>query len=150
MKFEHHVSAMVPKEMLWALLSDFQKAARCLPGVEEVRQADDNSYQGTMRIRIGPIGLNLSGTVELEQDEVEGLWRMRAQARDGKTGGGVRAIIEAILTEPKPGSSDLRISADVQFMGRLGELGQPLIKRKANTILQEFAENLKKAVTEGG
>lgn len=149
MKFHQDVSVQASQEALWSLLSDFPRAARCLPGVDEVRQLDNGTYQGTVRIRIGPIGLNLSGTVELEQNENEGLWRMSAQAQDRRVGGGVRAIIEAKLTELAPGLTGLSISSDVQFMGRLGEMGQPIIRRKADSMLQEFAENLKRAVAEG-
>ena len=150
MKFEQDVRVQASQEALWSLLSDFPQAARCLPGVEEVRPLDDGTYQGTVRVRIGPMGLNLSGTVELEQNEDQGVWRMSAQAQDRRVGGGVRAIIEAKLTELAPGLTGLSISSDVQFMGRLGELGQPIIRRKANSMLQEFAENLKRAVAEEG
>ena len=39
--------------------------------------------------------------------------------------------------------------ADVSFSGRLGQLGQPLIKKKADDMVQEFAEGLKRAVASG-
>ena len=144
MKFEQQVTTEASREALWAVLSDFQRTARCLPGIEDVHQVDSLTYQGTMRIRLGPMGFNFSGTIELEQDEKEGRWSMRAHAQDRRVGAGFRAIIEAALTEPGPGLAGLRVSADVQFMGRLGELGQPLIKRKADAMFQEFAENLKR------
>ena len=65
---------------------------------------------------------------------------------DRKVGGGVRAIIDAALSERGPGPSGLWVSADIQFMGRLGEMGQPLIRRKAETAIDDFAESLKQAV----
>ena len=33
-----------------------------------------------------------------------------------------------------------------QFSGRLSELGQPLIRRKADAMLQDFAKNLQGAL----
>ena len=36
------------------------------------------------------------------------------------------------------------VSADVQFSVRLARLGRPLIRRKAEAMVQEFAENLKR------
>ena len=36
--------------------------------------------------------------------------------------------------------------ADVQFSGRLAELGQPLIKKKADAFVAEFTQNLQKAI----
>jgi hypothetical protein len=32
------------------------------------------------------------------------------------------------------------------FMGKIGELGQPIIRRKANSTLEDFARNLAKQV----
>lgn len=145
MKLEQRITIEVPRDTLWGILSDFPRAALCLPGVQEVRPLEDGGYAATMRVRVGPVGLNLSGAVRVDMDDTEGRWTMEAQAQDRRVGGGVRAKIEATLTEPAPGRSELRVSADVQFMGRLAELGQPLIRRKAETTLGEFAENLRQA-----
>ena len=38
----------------------------------------------------------------------------------------------------------MEIVADNTFMGRLGELGQPIIRRKARNTLAEFSKNLTK------
>ena len=147
MRFENTVSIQAPRQAVWDYLSDFPKAAGCLPGVESVKQLDDGDYEGTMKIRVGPIGLSLSGTISLEMDESEGRWSIRIQARDRRVGAGVSATIEAVLSAPTPETSELVVSADVQFMGRLGGLGQPLIKRKANSTIDQFAHNLSQAVS---
>ena len=149
MKFVNTVSIQAPRQAVWDYLSDFPQAAGCLPGVEEsVKPLDGGGYEGTMKIRIGPIGMSLSGTVSLEMDESEGRWSMKAQARDRRVGAGLSATIEAALSESTPETSELVVSADVQFMGRLGGLGQPLIKRKANSTIEEFAQNLGHAVSQ--
>lgn len=148
MKFQHQVTTKASREALWAVLQDFPSVARCLPGVEEVRKISDDTYEGTLRIRIGPIGLRMAGTVEVEQDEDAGLWRMTAQALDQRVGGGAKAIIEAVISEPEPGVAGLDIQAEVQFIGRLGEMGQPLIRRKADSMINEFAQNLERLAAE--
>ena len=150
MRFENTVIIQAPRQAVWDYLSDFPKAAGCLPGVEAVNQLDGGDYEGTMKIRIGPIGLSLSGTVSLEMDESEGRWSMQIQARDRRVGAGVSATIKTKLSESTPETSELVVSADVQFMGRLGGLGQPLIKRKANSTIVEFAQNLSRAVSQQG
>jgi carbon monoxide dehydrogenase subunit G len=38
--------------------------------------------------------------------------------------------------------TELFIETDTTFMGRLGELGQPVIRRKAQSTIEEFARNL--------
>ncbi len=149
MIFEHRLIIEARRDAVWAVLSDFQSAASLMPDVGEVKPSEDGGYEGTMRVRVGPIGLNISGTVYVEQDDEKGRWSMKADAQDRRVGGGVRAQIDVTLAELSRDSSGLSIKADVQLMGRLGQLGQPLIKRKAETTIQKFAENLKAAVSAG-
>ena len=147
MKFEHQIAVDSTKEQVWAVLSDFPRAAALIPDVRDVAELEDGSFRGTMRVRIGPIGLNLAGNVDVEQNESQGRWNMRATASDRRVGGGVQASIEVVLVERDENKSELNVKADLQFMGRLGELGQPLIKRKADSTIQAFTENLKLAVS---
>jgi len=149
MKFEHQIAIEAARNKVWAVLSDFPQAASLMPDVSEVRELEDGSYEGTMRVRVGPIGLNLTGTIEIEQDETQGRWNMRVKARDKRVGGGVQASIEITLIERDEDKSELSVKTDVQFIGRLGDLGQPLIKRKADSTIQKFAENLRLAVSGG-
>jgi carbon monoxide dehydrogenase subunit G len=45
--------------------------------------------------------------------------------------------------------TDVAIRTDANVMGKLGEFGQAVIRKKADQILQEFANNLSTAVTAG-
>jgi len=36
------------------------------------------------------------------------------------------------------------VDTDVSIMGKIGEFGQPIIRRKADAMLKEFVENIKK------
>ncbi len=115
-----------------------------MPDVNEVRELCSGSFEGTMRVRVGPISLNLTGTIVVEYQHDK--WDMHANAQDRRAGG-VRANIEVVLVEKSHAAPELRISADVQLMGRLGELGLPLIRRMADSAIQGFAENLKRAMS---
>ena len=85
--------------------------------------------------------------MEVDQDREAGTWRLKAQADDRRIGGGVASTVETVISEQAPGQTQMRVGADVQFSGRLGQLGQPLIKKKADDMVQEFAEGLKRAVS---
>lgn len=150
MKFEHSVSIDGSRDSVWEILNDIPRAASCLPGVNDVRHEKDNTYLGAVRVQVGPMAFSLGGSVDITQDTDAGHWNMRARAQDKRIGGGVQANIDAFLTESSSEATELRVTADVQFLGRLGTLGQPLIKRKADELIQAFAENLQQAVREQG
>jgi carbon monoxide dehydrogenase subunit G len=147
MKFEHQVTIPASRDTINAVLHDVPRAARCMPGVQEVNQEADGSYTGSLRIKVGPMGFTLSGKMSVEEKPNEGLWRLTTEAQDRRLGGGIHANVEALLTEGGIGSTAMTMSADIQFIGRLGELGQPLIKRRAETMFKDFAENLRKEVS---
>jgi carbon monoxide dehydrogenase subunit G len=124
---------------------DVPRVAACVPGVESVTADGDERYRGRFRVQVGPVRLALEGEVAVaERDDASGRAVMRANGTDARMGGGVRAIVALSLV---PGTStDLVVDSDVQILGRIGELGQPLIKRKADEVMSAFAANLSRAV----
>lgn len=144
MKLEHTVDFDAPRERVWAALMDLPAAARCVPGTRDITP-DGDLVRGTLEVRIGPVKLSLAGSVTVEQrDEVAGTARLRADAADQRVGGAVRAFVDVALTGDDP--TRLRVSSDIAILGRIGELGQPLIARQADKVLAGFAQCLQRTV----
>ena len=146
MKLESSCVVPASAATTWDFLMDVEAAARCVPGVVEVA-TEDGRYRGTLKARVGPMSISLSGTVKVEeQDSSQGRARYVVEASDRRIGGGVKT---EMLVQLKPASStetELVIETDTTFMGRLGELGQPVIRRKAKSTIEEFARNLARAL----
>jgi len=144
-KFNQRVVIPMAREPLWDFLMDVPKVARSLPGVETVSQIDDTTYQGTLKVRVGPISLNLQGKIIMEQRD-RGSWRaaLRAEASDRMVAGAVKGKTTMELKEIGPKETELLVETDVNILGKIGEFGQPIIRKKADQMLQEFVENIKK------
>jgi carbon monoxide dehydrogenase subunit G len=143
-KLDHRVTIDAPRGSVWAVLMDLPVAARCVPGTRDIAAAGDG-VRGTLDMRVGPIKLALAGTVGIEsRDETAGTARLRADAEDQRLGGAVRALVDLAVSGDNP--TELRMSSDVAILGRLGELGQPLIARQADKVLAGFAECLRRTV----
>jgi len=127
---------------------DVPKVSTCVPGVQDVKPLDAENYEGTLKVRVGPIGLSLTGKITMaERDDAAGRASMTAQATDRKVGGGVQAKLGMQLEELEANEVKLTISTDANVMGKLGEFGQPVIRKKAEQMMAEFTENVKRAVT---
>ncbi len=118
MKFAHEATIAAPMDKVWSFLMDVPSVAKCAPGVEEVEPLGNDRYRGTLKVSVGPIRLSLQGDVYIVE-------------RDD-------AAMKA----------SMRADADATVMGRIGEFGQPIIKKKAEQMMNEFAKNLEKAITE--
>tara|TARA_B100000749_G_scaffold90021_1_gene68413 strand:- start:33 stop:491 length:459 start_codon:yes stop_codon:yes gene_type:complete len=141
------IVSVVPasREAIWALVMDIPKAASCIPGLKDITQDGETSYQATLQARVGPMGMNLSGVITvLSQDAESGEAHFLVEANDRRVGGGVKTNMSMKVTAKSPTETELEIVADTTFMGRLGELGQPLIRRKARNTLEDFSKNLSK------
>ena len=141
------IVSVVPasREATWALVMDIPKAATCIPGLKDITPDGEARYQATLQARVGPMGMNLSGVITvLSQDAESGEAHFLVEANDRRVGGGVKTNMSMKVTAKSPTETELEIVADTTFMGRLGELGQPLIRRKARNTLEDFSKNFSK------
>ncbi len=148
MKFTQSAQIPVSREPLWNFLMDVPKVAKSLPGVESVSQIDDTTYEGKLKVRVGPIVLNLQGKIFMVEKDKQG-WRaaLRAEAKDRMAAGAVNGKTSMVLKEIAGDQTELLVETDVNILGKIGEFGQPIIRKKADSMLKEFVENIKKQLT---
>ena len=150
MKIEILSDVPASREATWALGMDIPKAAACIPGIKDITPDGEGKYQATLQARVGPMGMNLSGTITvLSQDADAGEAYFLVEANDRRVGGGVKTNMSMKVIAKSADETELEIIADTTLMGRLGELGQPLIRRKARNTLEEFSKNLSKLLSSG-
>jgi uncharacterized protein len=136
----------VARERLWDFMMEVPKVARCVPGVDTVEAVNPGAYRGSLKVQVGPIRLALEGTITVEAQNRDA-WqaRMCAEANDRRLGGGIRARLGLTLAQGE-GGTHLKIDTDLAILGKIGEFGQPVIKKKADALLAEFARNLQSAL----
>ena len=143
MDFEQRCTIPVAREALWQFLLDVPQMATCVPGVESVTARGDEQYAGRIRVKVGPIHLTLQGVMTIQERDQQ-QWRAvtRAEANDRRVGGGVHVTAHMTLVESSPAATELVIRIQARFLGKLGEFGQPVIRKQAEAILAEFARNV--------
>src|SRR5438046_9729791 len=103
-----------PKDKVWARLMDIPAAARCVPGVASVRPSGNDRYQGTLAVQIGPVRLVLDGDITITaRDEKAGTASFRADAKDSRAGGAIKATVDPALAE-RSGGAETKTGTDPQ------------------------------------
>ena len=130
-------------------MMDIPAVSRCVPGLDDVARIDDQTYSGLMSVRVGPIAVKLDGRVVLaERDDAGRRARMDLRAADKRINGAVNARMRMQVSDAGANDeTEVDIQTDANVMGKLGEFGQAVIRKKADQIVQEFATNLSAAVT---
>jgi carbon monoxide dehydrogenase subunit G len=78
----------------------------------------------------------------LSRDAARHQAQMRAEATDRRVRGGVAATMTMALSELDETLTQMQVNTEAVVMGRLGEFGQPIIRRKADQIMEQFAQRL--------
>ena len=101
MTFTQTCTITARRDVVWDFLLQAENVARCLPGVEAFKQLDEDNYEGTLRVKVGPIALASTGDAPGGGTRDHEQWHgaMRADAKDRRLGGGVRAHLSMDLRE---------------------------------------------------
>ena len=147
MNFTNHCLISVPSATLWEFLTDIPKVATCLPGVEEVNKIDDTHYQGIITQKVGVVKLRLSGKIAIEKmDAVAREAIMKVEANDQRISGMIQGKLTMNLETVSPGETRLVAGSDINLFGKIGEFGLPMIRKKADQMMAEFAANVAQKV----
>jgi carbon monoxide dehydrogenase subunit G len=148
---DQKVTVQAPVDKVWSFVNDMEAVSRCVPGVESFQKVDDNTYLGALKVKVGPIGVTLNGKVlVVEQDRENLRSRMQVQAAEKRLNSAVNAHATLTAVPRGDNETELQIHTESSILGKLGEFGQAVMRRKADQIVEEFAQNMAKAINARG
>ena len=145
MEFENSFDVQVPVDEAWAILTDVERIAPCMPGAELTEVIDENSFKGKVSVRLGPVALTFQGDASfVERDDAGRSARVKAQGRDAKGRGGANANVDFRLVPAEDGTTTVQIRTDLQLSGSVAQYGRGvgMIKDVASQLIDRFAEAL--------
>jgi len=150
MQFQQTCTIPGPIDKVWEFLTDIPSVAKCLPGVEQVREEAPGKYVGIIALKVGIIKLRLSGEIQVESmDKEKRSAVMAVRAADARISGQIQGKMTMNLREISPAETELIAGTDVNLFGKIGEFGQPMIRKKADQMMAEFARNVATQVAAG-
>jgi carbon monoxide dehydrogenase subunit G len=145
---DERVVVQAPPERVWDFTMDITSMARCLPGVEKVEQLDSDTFSGSLKVRVGPVSMHFEGRIRIVERDREMLRaRMEIEAADRRIKGSLRAKAMMQLEPLDDGTTVMSVHTDAAVLGKLGEFGQAVMRRKASEMLRQFATNLSAGAT---
>src|SRR3954466_5265813 len=143
MKLENEFTVPASIDEAWAFLLDVPRVAPCLPGATvEDAGGEDGEYQGTMKIKIGPITAQYKGTVKIqESDEATHRVAMRAQAKDARGQGTAAATITSTMEETSDGTK-VHVETDMRVTGPAAQFGRGVMQDVSAKLMKRFADCL--------
>jgi uncharacterized protein len=149
MKINNEFTVSVPIQEAWDVMLDLKRIAPCLPGAAIQDEKGDGEYDGTMKVKIGPITANYKGTVKIEEaDDENHRAVLQATGRDARGQGTASATIVSTLREGDD-STRVSVETDMKLTGRAAQFGRGIAQDVATKMLTQFAECLEREISGG-
>ena len=150
MKIQNEIEVAAPPDELFDVLADVERVAPLLPGANLEEKRDDESYAGTVKVKVGPITASYRGTLRFLELDHDGHRAVMAASADEQGGQG---NLEAKITASVSGSDSqslLSLDTDLDVRGKAAQFGRGALGSVSQRILQQFARNLESEVLSGG
>jgi len=149
MDLDHEFTVEVPVADAWAILTDLQRIAPCLPGAE-LTEVDGDIYRGQVKVKVGPIIAQFKGQASfVSRDDAAHTAILKAEGRDATGKGTASALITAQLTAVTPTSTKCTVHTDLTISGKVAQFGRGAMADISNKLLTQFSDNLNQLISSG-
>jgi uncharacterized protein len=137
----------VPVEQAWAVLTDVERIAPCMPGTT-LEEVDGDAYRGNVKVKVGPMTAQYRGAARfLERDDAAHRAVLRAEGRESRGQGNAAATITATVTAHGDGSV-VKVVTDLTITGKVAQFGRGVLADVSARLMKEFADRLAQDLSE--
>lgn len=149
MKVEGEISVGAPRPLVFERLRDAHFFASCIDGVSDLTAIDETHYSAQFATKVAFMRFNFKVNVEMTRAAPPNEIEAKVEGTPVGIVGRLTATANTKLTEAG-GQTVIGYSIDATLTGKLGSIGQPVLKAKAKEMEKQFAERLAAAFANGG
>jgi hypothetical protein len=148
MKFTGEVTVKVPRAEVYKALRDARMLASCVEGVKDLQETSPDHYAAVFETKVAYMKFSFKVAVEVTRAEEPSLLEAKIEGTPLGIVGRLTATSATRLSDAGQGSEPAtRIDYEVEaaLTGKLGSLGQPVLRSKAKEMERQFAARLEAA-----
>jgi uncharacterized protein len=138
------ITLPAPREKVFAALQNAPFFASCVEGVRDLKEIDATHFDAVMETRVAYMSFTFK--VRVEVTKIAPPDRIEAKIEGTPLGVVGRFTAQSTTDLVDAGNDTLvKYSIDANLTGKLGSMGQPVLKSKAREIEKKFAERMRAA-----
>ena len=146
MELTHEFTVPASIEETWRALNDIEGVAGCFPGAK-VTSVEGDSFQGTCKVKLGPIALTYNGSGEFTgKDESAHTMTLAAKGKDKRGNGTAGADVTASMTADGD-QTRVKVVTQLQITGKPAQFGRGVIQDVSDKLLGQFTDCLEQKLT---
>ncbi len=148
MELTNEFDVEVPVEQAWAVLTDLERIAPCMPGAQ-LTEIEGDEYRGIVKVKVGPITAQYKGVARFAEKDDAAYWAViDAQGRDTRGQGNANATITAAL-EPQGAGTRVTVVTDIKLTGKVAQFGRGAIQDVSGALMGQFVSCLENDLLSG-
>jgi uncharacterized protein len=144
MKLAGDLTIMAPRQAVFDALRDARLFAACIDGVRDLQEIDATHYRAVMETKVAYIKFKFDVAVEVTRVEPPASIEAKIEGTPHGIVGRLGATSRTTLTQ-QDGATRVQYEIEAALTGKLGSLGQPVIRSKAKEMERHFVEKLSAA-----
>lgn len=147
MRIDGQITVEAPRTRVFDAVRDARFFSTCIDGVKDLVEIDATHYKAVLETKVAYIQFSFDVEVEMVRVEAPRFLEVRTI---GKPAGVVGRLTSTATTELRENGEETIIDyvIDVTLTGKLGSIGQPVLKSKAREMEREFTKRLRAAFAE--
>lgn len=133
-----------PRDVVFRTLRDANSFVRFVDGVQDLQEIDPTHYEAFFETRVAYMKFRFAVTVEVIRVEEPSVIEARIE---GTPRGVVGRLTAKTITTLQDAGSETKVTYSVKsaLTGKLGSIGQPVLRAKAKNMEKQFAQRLRVA-----
>ncbi len=137
-----------PIEEAWAVLTDLERIAPCLPGAQ-LTEVEGDDYRGFVKVKVGPITAQFKGAANfVERNDQDHKAVLSGKGRDTRGAGNASALITAKLEAVSDSITRVNVDTDMKITGKFAQFGRGVMADVSANLMDQFAQNLAEMLAE--
>jgi len=150
MNIDHEFTVPAPADRAWAMLTDLEQVAACMPGAQ-LTGFEDGAYQGLVKVKVGPVTAQYRGTASFVEKDDEGYHAVvAAKGKEARGSGTASATIDLRLRPEGADSTVVSVGTDLKISGKVAQFGAGMIQEVSAKLLGQFTACLEQRIVSGG
>ncbi|MGN6782286.1 MAG: SRPBCC domain-containing protein [Marmoricola sp.] len=147
MQLTHDFTVPASLDETWAAFNDIEGVAGCFPGAT-VTGAEGDSFEGTCKVKLGPIALVYKGAgAFVEKDRDGGRMKIEAKGKDKRGNGTAGADVTATMVE-EGGNTRVTVVTDLNITGKPAQFGRGVMQDVSDKLLAQFVDCLSQRLSQ--
>jgi len=142
MKFAGELIVQAPREQVYDRLKDAPFFAACVEGVHDLNEITPTQYTALFETKIAYIKFKFEVAVEMTRADRPNAIEAKIDGKPHGIVGRLAATATSSFAE-RDGGTAIQYAIEASLTGRLGSIGQPVLKAKAKEMERQFVRNLR-------